>query len=56
MRDLDIFRHCLDIFPTVLDEKQKQNKARNLIYALSIRGKLIDNQGTIRYSKWVKAK
>ncbi len=42
----------LDILPAVLDEKQKANKVRNLIYALSKRDKYIENQGTVRYPKW----
>lgn len=44
----------LDILPAVLDEKQKLNKVRNFIYALSRKDKLIENQGTIRYPKWVR--
>jgi ATP-dependent DNA helicase RecG len=43
----------LDILPAVLDEKRKANKVRNLVYALSKRDKLIENQGTIRFPKWV---
>ena len=42
----------LDILPAVLDEKQKANKVRNLIYALSKRDKYIENQGTVGYPKW----
>jgi ATP-dependent DNA helicase RecG len=42
----------LDILPAILDEKQKANKLRNLVYALSKKDKLIENQGTIRYPKW----
>ena len=42
----------LDILPAVLDEKQKANKVRNLIYALSKREKHIENQGSVRYPKW----
>ncbi|HTN07954.1 RNA-binding domain-containing protein [Agriterribacter sp.] len=44
----------LDILPAVLDEKQKLNKVRNLIYALSRKEHIIENQGTIRYPKWVR--
>ncbi|MEY3498802.1 MAG: hypothetical protein RL308_471 [Bacteroidota bacterium] len=43
----------LDILPKVLDEKQKVNKIRNIIYSLSKRDKTIVNQGTSRYPKWV---
>ncbi|MFZ4796577.1 MAG: RNA-binding domain-containing protein [Bacteroidia bacterium] len=50
----DIDHLILDILPLVLDEKQKQNKVRNLIYALSKKDKLIDNKGTIRYPKWMR--
>ncbi|WP_152268037.1 RNA-binding domain-containing protein [Agriterribacter humi] len=44
----------LDILPAVLNEKQKLNKVRNLIYALSRKEHIIENQGTIRYPKWVR--
>ncbi len=44
----------LDILPAVLDDAQKQNKVRNLIYALSKKEKAIKNQGTIRYPRWVR--
>ena len=43
----------LDILPAVLDEKRKANKVRNLVYALSKKAKMIENQGTVRYPKWV---
>lgn len=42
----------LDILPAILDEKQKENKLRNLVYALSKKDKSIENQGTTRYPKW----
>lgn len=44
----------LDILPAVLDEKQKLNKVRNLIYALSKKDKIIENQGTTRHPKWIR--
>jgi ATP-dependent DNA helicase RecG len=44
----------LDILPAVLDDAQKQNKVRNLIYTLSKKEEVIKNQGTIRYPRWVK--
>lgn len=44
----------LDILPAVLDKKQKLNKVRNLIYALSKKDKTIDNQGTTRHPKWIR--
>ena len=43
----------LDILPSILDERKKANKVRNLVYALSKKDKLIENQGTVRYPKWV---
>ncbi len=49
----NIERLILDILPAILDDKQKENKVRNLIYALSKKDKLIDNQGTSRFPKWV---
>lgn len=44
----------LDILPGVLDEKQRKNKIRNLVYAMSKKDKTIINQGTSRYPKWVR--
>lgn len=49
----DIDKLLLDILPGVLDEKQRKNKIRNLIYAMSKRDKTIVNQGTNRHPKWV---
>ena len=51
----DIAELILDILPKILDEKQKENKIRNLIYAMSKRDKSIVNQGTNRHPKWVKS-
>jgi ATP-dependent DNA helicase RecG len=45
----------LDILPAVLDKKQKQNKVRNLIYAMHKRDKTIENKGTTRHPVWVLA-
>jgi ATP-dependent DNA helicase RecG len=42
----------LDKLPAILDNNQKKNKIRNLISSLSLKEKLIDNQGTIRYPIW----
>lgn len=50
----DIDKLLLDILPGVLDEKQRKNKIRNLIYAMSKRDKSIINQGTNRYPQWVR--
>jgi len=52
----EIDKLLLDILPGVLDEKQRKNKIRNLIYAMSKRDKTIINQGTNRYPKWVRVR
>ncbi len=52
----DIDNLLLDILPGVLDEKQRKNKIRNLIYAMSKKDKTILNQGTNRYPKWVRSR
>jgi ATP-dependent DNA helicase RecG len=44
----------LDILPSVLDDNQKENKVRNLIYSLSKREKVIKNKGTTRKPIWIK--
>ncbi|MDI9366153.1 MAG: putative DNA binding domain-containing protein [Flavobacterium sp.] len=49
----DIDKLLLDILPHVLDEQQKQNKVRNLIYAMHNKDKTIDNKGTTRKPIWV---
>lgn len=51
----EIDKLLLDILPGVLDENQRKNKVRNLIYAMSKKDKSIINQGTSRYPKWVRA-
>lgn len=43
----------LDILPSVLDEKKKENKIRNIVYAMSKKDKTIDNVVTHRFPKWV---
>lgn len=48
----DIDRLLLDILPVVLDEVQKKNKVRNLVYAMHKRNKTIENQGTTRNPVW----
>jgi ATP-dependent DNA helicase RecG len=50
----DIDNLILDILPDILDEEKKQNKVRNLIYAMSKKDKTIVNNGTTRYPKWEK--
>jgi ATP-dependent DNA helicase RecG len=39
--------------PSVLEEKQKTNKIRNIIYSMSKRDESIVNKGTSRYPKWI---
>jgi ATP-dependent DNA helicase RecG len=50
----DIEHLILDLLPKILDEDQKENKIRNLIYAMSKRDQTIVNQGTNRNPKWVR--
>lgn len=50
----DIEKLILDILPKILDEQQKKNKIRNIVYAMSKRDKTIINKGTSRYPKWRK--
>lgn len=42
----------LDILPDILDEGQKKNKVRNLMYAMHKRDKIIENKGTTRNPIW----
>lgn len=49
----DIDRLLLDILPSVLDEQQKKNKVRNLIFAMHKRDQIIINQGSTRYPIWI---
>ncbi len=51
-KDLD--KLILDILPNVLDEDQKKNKLRNIIYAMSKRDVSITNTGTNRKPIWKK--
>lgn len=50
----DIEKLILDILPKILDEQQKKNKIRNIVYAMSKKDKTIANKGTSRYPKWKK--
>jgi ATP-dependent DNA helicase RecG len=43
----------LDILPNILDDQQKENKLRNLIYAMHKKDKSIINEGTTRKPIWV---
>lgn len=43
----------IDILPSVLNKNQKENKVRNIVYAMSKRDKTIENVGTTRFPKWI---
>lgn len=49
----DIDNLIIDTLPSVLNEKQKSNKVRNIVYAMSQKDRTIINQGTRRYAEWV---
>jgi len=49
----DIDELILDILPSVLDKRKKENKIRNIVYAMSKKDKTIENKGTKRNSIWV---
>jgi len=51
----EINKLILDILPDILDEQQKENKVRNIVYAMSKRDKTIVNKGTTRHPKWQKS-
>lgn len=48
----DIDNLILDILPSVLNQEQKENKVRNLVYAMSKKDNLIKNYGTQRKPIW----
>lgn len=50
----DVEHLIMDLLPKILNEDQKQNKIRNLIYGMSKRDQTIVNQGTNRNPKWVR--
>lgn len=50
----DVDNLLLDILPSVLDESQRKNKVRNIVYAMSKKDKTIVNTGTNRTPKWKK--
>ncbi|REG90997.1 RNA-binding domain-containing protein [Algoriphagus antarcticus] len=50
----DIDKLLFDLLPNVLDEKQKNNKIRNLMNSLSKKQNLIENRGTNRKPIWIK--
>jgi ATP-dependent DNA helicase RecG len=43
----------LDMLPAVLDEKQKANKVRNLLHAMSTRDKTIGKSTDLAADRWV---
>lgn len=49
--ELTIF--LLDKLPDILDEQQKQNKVRNILYAMSTRDKSIVFKGTSQKGDWI---
>lgn len=48
----DINKLILDILPSILDKGQKENKIRNIVYAMSKKDKSIKNIGTNRNPIW----
>ena len=51
----DLEKLILDILPEVLDEQQKNNKLRNILYSMSKRDASIKNTGTNRKPIWIKS-
>lgn len=49
----DIDKLLLDLLPKILDNKQKANKVRNIVYSMSKKDQTIKNEGTNRYPKWI---
>jgi ATP-dependent DNA helicase RecG len=49
----EIDQLLLDKLPDGLDKLKRKNKIRNLVYALSKKEKIIENQGTRRYPVWI---
>lgn len=52
----DLAGLILDKLSDVLDENQKQNKVRNLLYAMSKRDKTIEKSGGLQKGRWVLVK
>jgi ATP-dependent DNA helicase RecG len=50
----DIYKLILDILPDVLDKQQKENKVKNLIYAMHKKDETLVNKGTNRKPIWKK--
>lgn len=49
----EINKLIIDILPSVLSKSQKENKVRNIVYAMSKKDKTIFNRGTNRNPEWV---
>ena len=49
----DIDNLLMSKLSDALDEKQKRNKIKNLIYAMSNKEKIIKNDGPTKKPKWV---
>lgn len=49
----DINDLIFDILPSVLTQKMKENKIKNIVYAMSKKDNTIENKGTNRHPKWV---
>ena len=52
-RKKDIANLLLDKLSDVLDEKQKQNKIRNILYAMSRKDKTIELMGSSQTGYWL---
>ena len=51
----DLKRLILDKLSDVLDKEQKENKFRNLLYAMSCKDKSIEKSGGKQKGQWVLA-
>ena len=52
-RKQDIVNLILDKLPEILDAKQKQNKIKNILYAMSKKDKTIELMGTSQAGYWI---
>ncbi len=50
----EIDKLLMDLLPGVLNEQQRKNKIRNLVYSMSKKDKTIENLGSNRYPKWIR--
>ena len=51
---IEIEKLLIDILPAILNDVQKENKVRNIIYSMSKKDGSIINTGNNRYPKWKK--